>query len=80
METNPEVVLCSINRCPNRAMTSVSGQVGQWIIVISYCEEHGNESAHSTPLGGVGLDSSRLQVAPVDETMPQTGGRFPGSA
>lgn len=78
METNHDIVLCSVRHCPNRALTSESGRVGEWIIVIPYCEEHGNELRHGTPLGGVGLDSSRLQVAAVDAAMPEAGGRLPG--
>jgi len=78
MEAQQDVMLCSVNRCPQRALTSESGEIGQWIVVIPYCEEHANELRHGTPLGGVGLDSSRLQVAPLDEAKPQPGGRLPG--
>jgi hypothetical protein len=78
METQNEVVMCSVNRCPSRAITSESGRVGEWIVVIPYCEEHDNERRNGTPLGGVGLDAGRLQVGAIDEAMPQPGGRLPG--
>jgi hypothetical protein len=78
MESGVDIKLCCITHCPERAVTAQSGSVGQWIVVLPYCEEHGRDAREGTPLGGVGLDSSRILTAPVDEAVPQVGGRFPG--
>lgn len=70
---------CSVNNCPEPAVTSDSGEIGQWVIVIPYCAEHARELEEGTPLGSVGLDASRLEVRPREGTEPQPGGgRIPG--
>jgi hypothetical protein len=78
MEVNHDSLLCCVKHCPRRAVSSESGRIGQWIVLISYCDEHANEVAHDEPMGGVGLDSSRLRILAVPEALPEVGGRFAG--
>jgi len=78
MNHSGEIKLCCITNCPERAVTSESGAIGQWIVVLPYCDEHGRDAREGTPLGGVGIDSSRVLTSPSDEAMPQVNGRLPG--
>jgi hypothetical protein len=73
-----DVRLCGVINCSERAVTSESGEVGRWIVVIPYCQEHARELAKGTPLGAVGLDSSRVLIAPVEAATPKPGSRLPG--
>ena len=78
MANDAGIKLCCITHCPERAVTAQSGPIGQWIVVLPYCEEHGRDAREGTPLGGVGIDSSRVLTSPSDEAVPQVDGRLPG--
>ena len=72
--------LCSITACPEPAVDSDQDEVGPWLVTIFYCSEHARERDEGTPLGPVGVDSSRVRVEALGTSEPQAGGRSPGIA
>ena len=69
---------CSVRACESPAVESEQGEVGRWLVTVYYCGEHARELAEGTPLGPVGIDSARVDIAPIGASEPRTGGRFPG--
>lgn len=77
---HPSGHACSVRACPQPAIASEQGEVGHWLVTVYYCDEHARELAEGTPLGPVGIDSARVEIAPIGESEPRTGGLFPGIA
>jgi hypothetical protein len=71
--------LCCLLNCPNTAVTTEEGELEHWRVSIAYCDEHARELRQGTPLGPVGIDSSRVEVRPKGVAGPQTGGRWEAS-
>jgi hypothetical protein len=73
--------VCSINRCPQNAVTREDGRIGSWFVTIHYCHEHAREMREATPVGPLGIDPAKLEVKPAGTDQPSsTTGRFPGIA
>ena len=51
---------CSINGCANLATFSEVGESSHWRFLVHYCAEHHREIELGTPVGPVGIDSSRI--------------------
>jgi hypothetical protein len=72
---------CSMNQCPNPAVSEDQGRVGGWDVTIFYCHEHAREMREGTPVGPLGIDASKVRIDPVGAGEPATRpGRFPGIA
>ena len=78
MEAPNEDRLCSLNRCASKAVDHDIGDVGPWVVTVFYCREHARQLREGTPLGPVGIDSSRVLVEPTGTTEPVRPSRFPG--
>ena len=72
--------LCSLNNCPNKAVDHDAGDVGPWVVTLFYCDEHARHLREGTPLGPLGLDSSRLRVEATETSEPVRPSTFPGPA
>ncbi len=81
MEESKTRETCSINGCPSAAVHTEFGEVGGWFVTIFYCDEHARQMREGTPLGPVGIDSSKLRVEPLgSDTQQSPENRFPGIA
>jgi hypothetical protein len=60
--------------CPLPADSFEEGEIGPWKIRIYYCSEHRRERENGTPMGGLGIDGSRVMFTPTEESMPLPGG------
>ncbi len=59
---NDTTVLCSVNGCPSPAEFEEVGQSEHWRFIVRYCSEHQRQTELGTPVGPVGLDSSRVEI------------------
>lgn len=72
-----EISACSINNCPSPATHEETAVSAHWRFVVRYCAEHQRQISLGTPVGPVGIDSSRVDVTPLGAEEPQIGGITP---
>ena len=70
---------CSIANCPLPAEGHEDGEAGGWVVRLYYCREHKRERDKGTPMGGLGVDGTRVEFLPNESSEPQVnaGGAFP---
>ncbi len=64
---------CSINACPRPATFEEVGESAHWRFVVRYCNEHSREIEKGTPLGPVGIDTTRVEVVALGTEEPVAG-------
>ena len=62
---------CVFEICPRPAVSEKRAIVGQWHVVLPLCDEHARELAKDTPLGGLVIDKTRIDVYPMDGSIAQ---------
>ena len=68
---------CSINNCPNTAVSEEIGESAHWLYVVHYCQEHHRQIEKGTPVGPVGIDVTRIEVRAKGVEEPVVGGILP---
>ena len=66
MTTESELRPCSIRDCPRDAVFTEMGDLRNWAVLVHYCDEHARELEKGVPMGGLGIDGSRVEFRPHD--------------
>jgi hypothetical protein len=74
MENQESPPICCIQACPATATSVELGETANWLVFLPYCDEHAREIEKGTPVGPVGIDSSRVQIVPRGRSEPNTAG------
>lgn len=72
MQETPNSQPCSIISCTQSGVSSKEATLVGWNITAYFCHEHFRELERGMPMGGAGLDTSRLTASPLGDTVPNT--------
>ena len=63
---------CTIQDCPQLAVAYDQCEIADWTLRIYFCTEHKRELVGGTPLGGLGLDPTRIEITSLESALPRT--------
>ena len=63
---------CTILHCPQLAVAYDQCEIADWTLRIFFCKEHQRELNAGTPMGGLGLDPTQIEITSVETARPRS--------